>query len=177
MVRERVRHGIPGFVVLPLVPLVAVAAQQAFLRAVRTTDPPSVGFVLAGIALIIIGVLLIRGFFMVAPNEAQVLQLFGSYAGTAKTPGLRWANPFYTRKKISLRVRNFESSHLKVNDQEGNPIEIAAVVVWHALRRYRQQRDRPDRRFRMTVTIGNDAVATIAIAWQIFAISLVPLCP
>ena len=133
MVRERVRHGIPGFAVVPFVPLVAVAAQQALLWAVRATDAPSVGFVLTGIALIIIAVLLIRGFFMVAPNEAQVLQLFGSYAGTAKTPGLRWANPFYTRKKISLRVRNFESSHLKVNDQEGNPIEIAAVVVWRVV--------------------------------------------
>jgi regulator of protease activity HflC (stomatin/prohibitin superfamily) len=59
-----------------------------------------------------------------------VLQLFGSYVGTAKTTGLRWANPFFSKKKISLRVRNFESSHLKVNDAEGNPIEIAAVVVW-----------------------------------------------
>jgi regulator of protease activity HflC (stomatin/prohibitin superfamily) len=75
----------------------------------------------------------LRGFFVVAPNEAQVLQLFGDYAGTAKIPGLRWANPFYTRKKISLRVRNFESSHLKVNDAEGNPIEIAAVVVWRVV--------------------------------------------
>jgi len=67
---------------------------------------------------------------MVNPNEARVLQLFGSYVGTAKQPGLRWANPFYTKKRISLRVRNFESSHLKVNDSDGNPIEIAAVVVW-----------------------------------------------
>jgi regulator of protease activity HflC (stomatin/prohibitin superfamily) len=74
-----------------------------------------------------------RGFFTVAPNEAKVLQLFGSYAGTAKAPGLRWANPFYSRKKISVRVRNFESSHLKVNDAEGNPIEIAAVVVWRVV--------------------------------------------
>ena len=81
----------------------------------------------------ILWVLALRGFFVVAPNEAQVLQLFGDYAGTAKIPGLRWANPFYTRRKISLRVRNFESSHLKVNDAEGNPIEIAAVVVWRVV--------------------------------------------
>ena len=59
-----------------------------------------------------------------------MLQLFGSYVGTVKEPGLRWANPFYTKKRISQRVRNFESQHLKVNDIEGNPIEIAAVVVW-----------------------------------------------
>ncbi len=70
------------------------------------------------------------GLFVVNPNEGQVLQLFGAYVGTAKDPGLRWANPFYTKKRISLRVRNFESQHLKVNDIEGNPIEIAAVVVW-----------------------------------------------
>src|SRR5688500_10095750 len=78
-------------------------------------------------------VLLMRGLFMVAPNEARVLQLFGDYAGTAKTPGLRWANPFYTRRKISVRVRNFESGRLKVNDADGNPIEIAAVVVWRVV--------------------------------------------
>jgi regulator of protease activity HflC (stomatin/prohibitin superfamily) len=62
-----------------------------------------------------------------------VLQLFGDYAGTVKTPGLRWANPLYTKKRISLRVRNFESARLKVNDHEGNPIEIAAVVVWRVV--------------------------------------------
>ena len=73
---------------------------------------------------------LMAGLFMVNPNEAKVLQLFGEYKGTAKEQGLRWANPFYTKKKVSLRIRNFESSHLKVNDIDGNPIEIAAVVVW-----------------------------------------------
>jgi regulator of protease activity HflC (stomatin/prohibitin superfamily) len=72
----------------------------------------------------------LRGLFIVNPNEAKVLQLFGAYAGTVKLPGLRWANPFYTRRSISQRVRNFESAQLKVNDHDGNPIEIAAVVVW-----------------------------------------------
>jgi regulator of protease activity HflC (stomatin/prohibitin superfamily) len=62
-----------------------------------------------------------------------VLQLFGDYVGTAKVPGLRYANPFYKYRKVSLRVRNFESSQLKVNDHEGNPIEIAAVVVWRVV--------------------------------------------
>ena len=72
----------------------------------------------------------LAGLFVVNPNEAQVLQLFGRYVGTAKDPGLRWANPFYSKKRISQRIRNFESQKLKVNDIEGNPIEIAAVVVW-----------------------------------------------
>jgi regulator of protease activity HflC (stomatin/prohibitin superfamily) len=76
---------------------------------------------------------LMVGLFTVNPNEGRVLQLFGHYVGTARTAGLRWANPFYTKKRVSLRVRNFESAKLKVNDQEGNPIEIAAVVVWRVV--------------------------------------------
>jgi regulator of protease activity HflC (stomatin/prohibitin superfamily) len=73
---------------------------------------------------------LLAGLFMVNPNEGRVLQLFGKYVGTAKVEGLRWANPFYSKRKISLRVRNFETNRLKVNDIDGNPIEIAAIVVW-----------------------------------------------
>lgn len=67
---------------------------------------------------------------MVNPNEARILQFFGAYVGTVKDPGLRWANPFYSKKKVSLRVMNFETEKLKVNDLDGNPVEIAAVVVW-----------------------------------------------
>jgi len=70
---------------------------------------------------------------MVAPNEGKVLQLFGAYRGTAREPGLRWANPFYMKKSISLRVRNFETGRLKVNDSRGNPVEIAAIVVWRVV--------------------------------------------
>lgn len=70
------------------------------------------------------------GFFIVQPNQAAVMQFFGKYVGSERNSGLRWANPFYTKKTVTLRVRNFESSRLKVNDSEGSPIEIAAVVVW-----------------------------------------------
>ena len=70
------------------------------------------------------------GLFTVEPNEAVVLLLFGKYQGTEKTTGFRWANPLYTKRKISLRMRNFDSDKLKVNDKNGNPIEISAVVVW-----------------------------------------------
>jgi regulator of protease activity HflC (stomatin/prohibitin superfamily) len=70
------------------------------------------------------------GFYMVHPNQSAVLQLFGRYVGTDFENGLRWANPFYSKQKVSLRVRNFESSKLKVNDHAGNPVDIAAVVVW-----------------------------------------------
>jgi regulator of protease activity HflC (stomatin/prohibitin superfamily) len=76
---------------------------------------------------------LLVGLYMVEPNQAAVLSLFGKYVGTVKEQGLRWNNPFYSKKKISLRTRNFESGKLKVNDLEGSPIEIAAVVVWNVV--------------------------------------------
>jgi regulator of protease activity HflC (stomatin/prohibitin superfamily) len=83
-----------------------------------------------GIVLIIIFAPLLGGVFTVQPNEARVLILFGRYNGSVTTAGLWWSNPFCRRKKISLRVRNFQSERIKVNDASGNPIEIAAVVVW-----------------------------------------------
>lgn len=73
------------------------------------------------------------GFYQVQPNEGRVMQLFGSYSGTVHVPGLRWSNPFFSKRRVSMRVRNFESSKLKVNDSDGNPIEIAAVVVWQVV--------------------------------------------
>ncbi len=81
----------------------------------------------------LLGLYGLLGLFTVSPNEAKVLQLFGSYKGTVREPGLRWVNPFFTKRGISLRIRNFESERLKVNDLAGNPIEIAAVVVWRVV--------------------------------------------
>ena len=80
--------------------------------------------------LLIASFVCLGGLFMVNPNEGRVLQLFGEYKGTVRSPGLRWANPLMTKRHVSLRVRNFESERLKVNDHDGNPIEIATVVVW-----------------------------------------------
>jgi regulator of protease activity HflC (stomatin/prohibitin superfamily) len=88
-----------------------------------------VAAILAGIVLLVC----LGGFFTVAPNEGKVLQFFGKYVGTVRDPGPRWTNPFYSKTSVSLRVRNFESSKLKVNDLDGNPIEIAAVVVWQVV--------------------------------------------
>lgn len=82
---------------------------------------------------IALGLFVLKGLFQVQPNQGQVLQLFGQYAGSVHQPGLRWTNPLYSRQRISLRVRNFESGKLKVNDSDGNPIEIAAVVVWQVV--------------------------------------------
>jgi regulator of protease activity HflC (stomatin/prohibitin superfamily) len=84
-----------------------------------------------GLVLMIIGVFTLAGLYALQPNEAAILQLFGAYRGTSRVPGLRATNPFYSRKKISLRARNLNGERLKVNDKRGNPVEIAAVVVWH----------------------------------------------
>ncbi|MCC6964290.1 MAG: SPFH domain-containing protein [candidate division Zixibacteria bacterium] len=82
------------------------------------------------VVVLVLDVFFLTGLFFVNPNEGRVLQLFGKYVGTCRQEGLRWANPLYMKKRISLRVRNFETSRLKVNDINGNPIEIAAIVVW-----------------------------------------------
>lgn len=127
MIRERENNGIPGLPVLPTLLFVIAALVWLLIGSIRAQEPVAIVGTAIGLGL---AVFLLFGLFMVNPNEGKVLQLFGAYAGTAKVQGLRWANPFYTKKKVSLRVRNFESSRLKVNDLEGNPIEIAAVVVW-----------------------------------------------
>jgi regulator of protease activity HflC (stomatin/prohibitin superfamily) len=130
MIRERARHGAAGLPLLLLFLLVVVGGVYLVILGAQTRAP----WVSVAGALGIAGDLfLMSGLFVVNPNEARVLQLFGNYVGTAKLAGLRWANPFYTKKRLSLRVRNFESSHLKVNDKEGNPIEIAAVIVWRVV--------------------------------------------
>ncbi len=129
MIREKQVTAASGWVALViLIPLLFLIVAAIVLEA-RSGEPVAWHIVALALLAAIDGVS-IGGLFVVNPNEGQVLQLFGSYAGTVKVPGLRWANPFYTKKRISLRVRNFESQNLKVNDIEGNPIEIAAVVVW-----------------------------------------------
>ena len=95
-------------------------------------EPSPMPFIAGGLAVALL-LFLNKGFFQVQPNQGQVLQLFGHYSGTVRDAGLRWTNPFYAKHAISLRVRNFESSKLKVNDSDGNPIEIAAVVVWQVV--------------------------------------------
>jgi SPFH domain / Band 7 family len=129
-IREREYPALPG---LPIF-LGLIAALGVNLWAlIRTADEASVPVIIALALGLALWALLMAGVFVVNPNEAKVLQFFGDYVGSARTPGLRWANPLYTKKRISLRVRNFESGKLKVNDNEGNPIEIAAVVVWQVV--------------------------------------------
>lgn len=89
-----------------------------------------IGSLVWAVLLFLAGALVLAGMYTLQPNEAAILQLFGSYRGTTRVAGLRGTNPFYTRRKISLRARNLNGERLKVNDKRGNPIEIAAVVVW-----------------------------------------------
>lgn len=127
MIREREYNGLPGIPVLLILIALELLLIWAVVIAVPGRNPLVITSISIGLALV--GLLFI-GLFMVNPNQGKVLQLFGEYRGTAKIQGLRWANPLLTKKGVSLRVRNFESSRLKVNDSDGNPIEIAAVVVW-----------------------------------------------
>ena len=127
MIREQVRKVSSGYLMLVVLAVAQLGLAYAIYRAgVAQTIPGIIGFALASVVVAICW----AGLFMVHPNEAKVLQLFGKYVGTAHDPGLKWANPFYAKTAVSTRVRNFESSKLKVNDSRGSPIEIAAVVVW-----------------------------------------------
>jgi regulator of protease activity HflC (stomatin/prohibitin superfamily) len=127
MIREREYHGLSGVPVLLALLVALAAAVWGLVSVIQARNP--VAAVLMALVLVLI-LFSFAGLFMVNPNQGKVLQLFGAYRGTAKVQGLRYANPLLTKKAVSLRVRNFESSRLKVNDNEGNPIEIAAVVVW-----------------------------------------------
>jgi len=130
---ERERATWNGFLTLAIgIALIALAIWELVytITAGRPSVAGLIGSILVFIALVVAGVLVLAALFTVQPNEAAILQLFGSYRGTTRVAGLRGTNPFYTRRKISLRARNLNGERLKVNDKRGNPIEIAAVVVW-----------------------------------------------
>ena len=127
MIREQVRKVTSGY--LMLVVLAVAQFGLAYLIFKMGLVENLAGVIVAALASIVVAICW-AGLFMVHPNEAKVMQLFGKYVGTAHDSGLKWANPFYAKKAVSTRIRNFESSKLKVNDSRGSPIEIAAVVVW-----------------------------------------------
>lgn len=125
-----------GWAVLPLNALATLSvfaglSWSIYLAAQMAGTPLGRALHIIGWALgVIIMIVLWCGFFTLQPNTAAVLMLFGEYKGTARKPGFHYANPFYTKIKVSMRTRNFNSEKIKVNDQRGNPIEIAAIVVW-----------------------------------------------
>ncbi|HEY0555929.1 MAG TPA: SPFH domain-containing protein [Thermoanaerobaculia bacterium] len=130
MIREREFNGSPGLAMLLLF-FVLFLGSLAGIAYVASQGGGIL--VIAFILLMILSIIGECGLFIVNPNQPKVLQIFGDYVGTARTPGLRWANPFYSKKSVSARTRNFETAKLKVNDKAGNPIEIAAVVVWRVI--------------------------------------------
>jgi regulator of protease activity HflC (stomatin/prohibitin superfamily) len=141
--RESQRTVPSGWVMLPIVMALflgcPVLTIYAAVHGGRISGQPEWPLFLGGLAGFVVAVILLSGFFTLQPNEAQVLLLFGAYKGTVRYSGFHWANPFYSKgsnatgrvqKKISLRARTLNVEKIKVNDQRGNPIEIAAVVVW-----------------------------------------------
>jgi regulator of protease activity HflC (stomatin/prohibitin superfamily) len=124
-IQERDATTLPGMLmVLLLLVFTAAVGWWVIVSFISLLNP------IASVVVLAFVLFLWAGFFIVQPNQAAVLQFFGKFVGVERASGLRWTNPLYTKKQVTLRVRNFESSKLKVNDLEGSPIEIAAVVVW-----------------------------------------------
>ena len=130
MIKEIARTAPSGLLVFFVLLFLVLADVAMFVISVIFIFVPTI---ILAVILFPLLVFLMVGLFVVNPNEARVLQFFGRYVGTVRDPGLRWANPFYTKRRISVRVRNFETESSKVNDANGNPVEIAAVVVWRVV--------------------------------------------
>jgi regulator of protease activity HflC (stomatin/prohibitin superfamily) len=128
--KEAPKRSLPGIPMLLLLILLELGAILIFVAGGLSGYAP---LVFSGLGIFVVLAVGFGGFYMVEPNQAAVLSLFGKYVGTVKDQGLRWNNPFFSAKKVSQRVRNFESGKLKVNELEGSPIEIAAVIVWQVV--------------------------------------------
>ncbi|WP_374607222.1 SPFH domain-containing protein [Thermomonas sp.] len=132
--KENPIHSLPGIPFLLGVLAASAVAAWLFLTGVGAGGgEPSPVKILSGVLLGTIAFLSLIGLYTVQPNQAAVISLFGKYVGTVKENGLRWNNPFFGKKKISQRIRNFESGKLKVNELDGSPIEIASVIVWQVV--------------------------------------------
>ncbi|MGQ9917704.1 MAG: SPFH domain-containing protein [Bryobacteraceae bacterium] len=134
MLKEKVIEAWNGIPVLLLLLSILVLSVVMMIWTAGNAPRELLGLLLLfWILVVLVASLFLAGLFTVQPNQGVVLTLFGKYVGTVSAPGLRFANPFYAKKRVSLRVRNFETSKMKVNDHDGNPIEIAAVVVWKVI--------------------------------------------
>ena len=129
-VTEHVARSLPGLRMLALALAVLLAAIVLFVLAGKASGGGSKVLITLGVLVVIADSFVLRGLTSVVPGQARVVQLFGKYRGTIRDSGLQWVNPFTDRIKVSTRIRNQESAQAKVNDADGNPIEIAAVVVW-----------------------------------------------
>jgi regulator of protease activity HflC (stomatin/prohibitin superfamily) len=129
-VAERKAWSTPGIKVLVAGVAAVLAAAAVLWIAGKQTGGTATALVWVGVILLLAAALLLAGLTPVVPGQARVIQLFGKYRGTTRDPGLQWVNPFTRRIRVSTRIRNHETAQAKVNDADGNPIEIAAVVVW-----------------------------------------------
>ena len=141
MSAETTRRALPGFMMLFFTILLFAVGIWALVMGIRYEDPIFVPIILGSLLL---AFLTVPGYFIVNPNDARVLVLFGTYKGTVKANGFYWANPFLSKRKLTQRARNLNGDKLKVNDKAGNPIEIAAVVVWQVENTYRASFDVDD---------------------------------
>jgi regulator of protease activity HflC (stomatin/prohibitin superfamily) len=130
MFQDKVLRGYSGWFTLFTLIIVAAASVYLLVEGARNEEP---WVILACVLVLVVDSAGFAGLTVVNPNEARVVLLFGRYKGSLKEPGFWWVNPLTSRRKVSLRIRNFESSKLKVNDHDGNPVEIAAVVVWRVI--------------------------------------------
>ncbi len=128
--KENPTRSLPGISVLLVLAVVILVTGYLCLNGAATERW---GMIAVALPINVLAVFCLFGVYMVEPNQAAVLSLFGKYIGTVKDNGLRWNNPFYSKRKVSQRVRNFESGKLKVNELDGSPIEIAAVIVWQVV--------------------------------------------
>jgi len=130
MIRESEARAGSGLLMLVALPLLVILDIAWLVMSARAGQPLGVVSAIVVVAVLFV---MMAGFFIVDPNAAAVVILFGQYRGTERRPGLWWTNPFALKRPVSMRVRNFETNKLKVNDHDGNPIEIAAVVVWRVV--------------------------------------------
>lgn len=157
-ITEKKAIAFPGLLFLLLTVVLATLTVSLFIPGIEAESP---SLILTSVAMFVVTILVGVGLFVNAPNEAKVLTVFGTYTGTVRDSGFWWANPLATKGKLSLRVRNFSGAQIKVNDLHGNPIEIAAVVVWQVTDTARASFDVED--FESFVTVQSEtAVRALA---------------
>ncbi|MCH8622909.1 SPFH domain-containing protein [Undibacterium sp. TS12] len=130
LIQERSRPSLDGYAMIFTGLVLVAGGAYSFISLLRVGGEPELLAVLARLAIVVLGIFIMTGLYMLQPNEAALLSLFGQYKGTDRSEGLRWVNPFYAKRKLSLRARTLNTAALKVNDKRGNPVEIGAAIVW-----------------------------------------------
>jgi regulator of protease activity HflC (stomatin/prohibitin superfamily) len=135
MKNEKLTRALSGFLMLVVMFAIWGLAIYLFIEVVKSghASPPTLTQILTLCGVVLAAILVMSGFFIVEPNGSKALLLFGRYVGTVKATGFHWANPFYSKRPVSLRARTLNGERLKVNDSVGNPIEIAAIIVWQVV--------------------------------------------